>query len=352
MNAKVLDSDAIAAKKNGSSATKTDGAGGNELTIDQLALRSGMTVRNIRAHQSRGLLPAPNVKGRIGYYDERHVARLELIQQLQTGGFNLTAIQRLVERAEQTGDAIGNLRSLVLTPFAHEQSEVVTREELGGQLGAEIDARLIKKGIELGFVLPLDGERYEVLSPTILRAAVQCIQLGVPLDMLMGVLKAVNVHSRAIADAFTKMVDEGIVRPVERDGLPPESFPVVMAAIEALRPLAADVAMAGFHVSMDNAAEDAFGKILRRISKEDPRKPDEPAKPQSGKVRGGVAGAAKGAAGVAKDAVTSASKATPRSGGAKSDEKAGTKSGQKGGAKSKRSTASGRRRGRIAPGRK
>lgn len=351
MNAKVSDTDAVPAKKNGSSATKNNGAGGNELTIDQLALRSGMTVRNIRAHQSRGLLPAPNVKGRIGYYDERHVARLELIQQLQTGGFNLTAIQRLVERAEQTGDAIGNLRNLVLTPFAHEQSEVMTREELGGQLGAEIDARLIKKGIELGFVMPLDGDRYEVLSPTILRAAVQCIQLGVPLDMLMGVLKAVNVHSRAIADAFTKMVDEGIVRPVERDGLPPESFPVVMAAIEALRPLAADVAMAGFHVSMDSAAEDAFGKILRRISKEDPRQPDESAKSESGKTRGGVAGAAKGAAGAAKDAVKSASKATPRS-SAKSDEKAGTKGGQKTGAKSKRSTASGRRRGRIAPGRK
>ena len=28
------------------------------LTIDQLAQQTGMTVRNIRAHQSRGLLPA------------------------------------------------------------------------------------------------------------------------------------------------------------------------------------------------------------------------------------------------------------------------------------------------------
>ena len=30
----------------------------DSLTIDQLAQRTGMTVRNIRAHQSRGLLPA------------------------------------------------------------------------------------------------------------------------------------------------------------------------------------------------------------------------------------------------------------------------------------------------------
>lgn len=246
-----------------------NGPAPGELTIDELARRSGVTVRNIRAHQSRGLLPAPDVKGRIGYYDDRHLARLELIQQLQAGGFNLTAIQRLVERAEQTGDEIGNLRNLVLTPFTDEQSEVITFQDLVEQLGVDVDDRLLKKAIDLRIVLPLDGDRYEVPSPTILRAGVQCVELGVTLDMLFNVLKAVNVHSRAVADAFTKMVDDGIVRPVEKDGLKAESFPRVVAAIEALRPLATEVMLAGFLVNMDEAAEDAFGKILNRLAKED-----------------------------------------------------------------------------------
>jgi DNA-binding transcriptional MerR regulator len=61
----------------------------DELTIDELARRIGMTVRNIRAHQSRGLLPPPEVRGRTGYYGADHVARLELIQELQAEGFNL-----------------------------------------------------------------------------------------------------------------------------------------------------------------------------------------------------------------------------------------------------------------------
>ena len=39
-----------------------------ELTIEQLAHETGMTVRNIRAHQSRGLLPPPEVRSRTGYY--------------------------------------------------------------------------------------------------------------------------------------------------------------------------------------------------------------------------------------------------------------------------------------------
>jgi DNA-binding transcriptional MerR regulator len=59
------------------------------LTIDELAQRTGMTVRNIRAHQSRGLLPPPEVRGRTGYYGAEHVARIELIRELQADGFNL-----------------------------------------------------------------------------------------------------------------------------------------------------------------------------------------------------------------------------------------------------------------------
>ncbi len=263
-------SPAKAANKKAVNAATSNGAGAptEELTIDQLAQRTGMTVRNIRAHQSRGLLPAPVVKGRIGYYDERHIARLDLIQQLQAGGFNLTAIQRLVERAEETGDNIGDLRNLVLTPFAEEPSEVMTLAELAEQVG-EIDSRMIKQSIELGFAIPLGDDRYEILSPTLMRAGVQAIQLGISIEVLLAVFKKVSDHTRAIAEVFTKMVDDGIVRPEEKQGLPPESFPRVVSAIEGLRPLATETILASFRVNMDQAAEDAFGKILTRIAKED-----------------------------------------------------------------------------------
>ena len=51
-----------------------------------------MTVRNIRAHQSRGLLPAPQVRGRTGFYGPEHEARIDLIRELQADGFKLEAI--------------------------------------------------------------------------------------------------------------------------------------------------------------------------------------------------------------------------------------------------------------------
>ena len=55
-----------------------------ELTIEQLAAQTGMSVRNIRAHQARGLLSPPEVRMRVGYYGPEHVARLGLIRELQT----------------------------------------------------------------------------------------------------------------------------------------------------------------------------------------------------------------------------------------------------------------------------
>src|SRR5436305_1429390 len=80
---------------------RIDGDGEGELTIDELAQRTGMTVRNIRAHQSRGLLPPPAVRGRTGYYGPAHLARIELIQEMQAQGLNLHATRRLVDAAPE-----------------------------------------------------------------------------------------------------------------------------------------------------------------------------------------------------------------------------------------------------------
>ena len=81
--------------------------GTEELTIDGLAHRVGMTVRNVRAYQSRGLIPPPRLKGRTGYYGPQHVARLELIRDLQAEGFNLASIKRVLERVP--GDSVGDV---------------------------------------------------------------------------------------------------------------------------------------------------------------------------------------------------------------------------------------------------
>ena len=66
------------------------------LTIDELAREAGLTVRNVRSHHTRGLLPPPEVRGRTAFYGPEHVERLKLIAQLQDEGLKLAGIKRLL----------------------------------------------------------------------------------------------------------------------------------------------------------------------------------------------------------------------------------------------------------------
>jgi DNA-binding transcriptional MerR regulator len=63
------------------------------MPIEELARRTGMTVRNLRALQARGLLAAPELAGRKGFYTERHLARVALVRRMQSRGFSLASIK-------------------------------------------------------------------------------------------------------------------------------------------------------------------------------------------------------------------------------------------------------------------
>src|SRR5436305_7605798 len=149
----------------------------DRLTIDELARRTGMTVRNIRAHQSRGLLPPPEIDGRTGFYGAEHVARLELIAEMQADGFNLASIKRLLEQsAGAESEMLGFRRALM--SWDVEDPEMITAEEMLErlQLGAP-EPKLLERAIRAGFLVDLGEGRYEVPSPTLLRAAEQLREL-------------------------------------------------------------------------------------------------------------------------------------------------------------------------------
>src|SRR3954468_7929548 len=116
--------------------TETPAAAG-QLTIEQLAQETGMSVRNIRAHQSRGLLPPPELRARTGYYGPAHVTRLRLIQEMQAGGFNLAAIKHLVDDAS-SGDEVIDFARALMTPFESERPEMIDGAELAERLGGEL----------------------------------------------------------------------------------------------------------------------------------------------------------------------------------------------------------------------
>src|SRR3954451_7521491 len=87
------------------------------LTIDELAREVGMTVRNLREWRALGLLPAPEMRGRTGYYEAAQVDRLRRIRQLHAEGFPLDLIRRLLETSGPAGDEVMSFARALREPF-------------------------------------------------------------------------------------------------------------------------------------------------------------------------------------------------------------------------------------------
>jgi DNA-binding transcriptional MerR regulator len=236
----------------------------DELTIDELARRTGMTVRNIRAHQSRGLLPPPEVRGRTGYYGPDHVARIRLIQQLQADGFNLKLIRRLIDGAEGLGEEVLEFARAVRRPFGDEEPRRIEPAEMTRRWGVN-DPRLLRRAIELGVVRELEDGSLEEPSPRLGRVSAELAGLGIPAEAALDVGAKLREHSEAVAKAYVELFLDQVWEPFERAGRPEERWPEVREALERLRPLAAESLLAFFGLVMDEAVESAFGRQLERI---------------------------------------------------------------------------------------
>jgi len=242
------------------------------MTIDELAQRTGMTVRNIRAHQSRGLLPPPEVVGRTGYYDDDHAARLELIKEMQGDGFNLGAIRRLLEGVGDSSSEVLGFARAVRAPFEDEEPEILEAEEIAKRWGGEADPALLRRAERLGLLRPLGEGRFEVASPRVMRAGTELAELGIPPQTALEVAAKLRRQSREVARVFIELFLENIWKPFERAGRPEEEWPRVREALERLRPLASESLLAIFGLVMTEATEKAFGRALERDLSRDSRR--------------------------------------------------------------------------------
>src|SRR5436305_6230077 len=69
---------------------------GEGLTLAQLADAVGMTTRNVRAYQTRGLLQPPRRVGRNSVYGSEHVERLRQVLRARARGASLQLLRTLL----------------------------------------------------------------------------------------------------------------------------------------------------------------------------------------------------------------------------------------------------------------
>jgi DNA-binding transcriptional MerR regulator len=252
-----------------------------EMTISELAERTGMTVRNIRAHQTRGLLPPPVVRGRTGYYSQEHVARIELTREMQAEGLNLEAIRRMGESVNGAAEEIFDFTRSLRAPFEEEAPEIVELAELAELWKKEVEEgrgfEMLERGEKLGVIRSLPEGKVEVISPRMMAAAAALAEVGMSPDAVLATAEKLRRKADDIAQLFTDLFLEQVWEPFDQKGRPEGDWPSVREALDRTRPLGADVLMGVFQIAMAEATDKAMSRTIRSVARE---------RPKSGKPRG------------------------------------------------------------------
>jgi DNA-binding transcriptional MerR regulator len=238
----------------------------NQLTIEQLAAKSGMTVRNIRSHQARGLLAPPEVRVRVGYYGAGHLAQLLMIRDLQEQGFNLGGIKRLLEDTEGTAERLLRFKA-ALAHVGEEPPETLTVSQLARRFHVDpADAPgILGRAERFGLLVPVGEGLYQVPSPSLLAVAEEAASHGVGLAAALDVFEATERHCDAIARAFVELFVAQVWRPFEQADMPAERWPELEMATERLLPLATGALAAIFGHRMRDQTADALDEIESRL---------------------------------------------------------------------------------------
>ena len=228
----------------------------DELTIDQLAARVGMTVRNVRAYAGRGLLPPPRLVGRTGYYGPQHVAQLTLVRELLGQGYTLAAVQKAVARrtagqSADTGGALALHRAL-MAPWQTEPPQETDLDTLAARAGADRAAteQIAQHLARMGVLELLPGGQLRVLDPALLDAGIRGVRLGLPAAALVAAQQRVVELVEEAAETYVAMFRDTVWREFVDAGMPEDGWPRIQAVVEGLQPVAAQALLASFRSAM------------------------------------------------------------------------------------------------------
>jgi DNA-binding transcriptional MerR regulator len=214
------------------------------MRIDELATAAGTTSRNVRAYQQRGLLPAPELEGRTGFYGEEHLHRLRIIDELQQRGFSLEAIRQTLDiwsRGGDLGDLLG-FQHLLTAPLTDEQPVVSTLDELAERFPEVRDRPdLIERAVALRVIEAADDGGVVVPSPMIVEAGAELVRLGVSLDVVLDLVAAIREDVDDIARRFLTLVSDHLLAPTLAGHEDAIGTSELVAALQKLRPIAIEV---------------------------------------------------------------------------------------------------------------
>ena len=220
------------------------------LTIDELAGLAKVPTRTIRFYQSKALVPAPLMKGRVAYYGKKHVERLALVAQLQDRGLRIDAIRDLIKRLDarelDVGEWLG-LDAELQAPWADDRPRTMSERELlevFGQQGVGLVGELVRHA-----QVERHGDTFLVKSPALVALAGKLAGAGVDLEVSTKAAKILTKHLRRSAEEIVEL----FVRDASGEGKD------LSHALAALRPLGLEAVRTVFAREMERA----LGELVR-----------------------------------------------------------------------------------------
>ena len=226
-----------------------------------------MSVRNIRNHHTRGLLPPPEVRARVGYYNAEHVARLRLILDLQADGFNLAAIERLLSGSDGLAERLLGLRKAVTTPFEPEAAGADHRRRTERALRRARAPRTSSACASSSCSCRSATTASKCPARRCCGAAEQVVALGIPMHAALVLVERVSRDCDSISRDFTKLFLRELWQPFDEAGQPDEGWDELIEGVDSLRPLASEALLALFKLRMTAQLEQAFGKVIEHQAK-------------------------------------------------------------------------------------
>jgi DNA-binding transcriptional MerR regulator len=233
------------------------------MRIDELARKARTTTRNVRAYTTRGLMPPPEMKGRVGHYGEAHLGRLRLIARLADRGFSLAAIQEVVRAWEQKQDLkdLLGLESAVTTPWVGDERVIDLKELAKLAPGLAASPALIARAVKLEVLAKAPGG-YRLLNERLLRVGRELGDAGLPAAAVLETLPYLRAAVEPIAAMFVELFRRELWAPFMKSGAPSEKLQQLTEQLERVRPIAGQAVEAVLSQVMDRAIAETAAREL------------------------------------------------------------------------------------------
>ncbi len=209
--------------------------------VEELARAADISVDTIRFYQKRRLLAPPEREGRVAWYGDEHLERLQRIRDLRGQGLTLALIARMLDGGIDATDT--PLAVAVAHADAEAPEEFLTIDELAERSG--VPRALLDAVAREHLLVPRihDGEpRYTTADVAIVQQGLRVLEQGLPLPDLLALAREHHEMTRDIAESAVELFDRYVRTPLRASDLPDEqkaeqlvdAFRVLLPTITAL----------------------------------------------------------------------------------------------------------------------